>query len=98
MPSGGAGPTTNAAHSLLLPPPLQRASARLPCPPAPRCPALPCPLLPHRATEELFVYLGASIGYWRGDIKGLMDDICESAAACWLVGCSMIRLSTELRC
>ena len=28
-----------------------------------------------RATEELMLYLGASIGYWRGDIKGLVDDI-----------------------
>lgn len=28
-----------------------------------------------RAAEELFLHLGASIGYWRGDIKGLMDDI-----------------------
>ncbi|PSC74925.1 long chain acyl-synthetase 4-like [Micractinium conductrix] len=28
-----------------------------------------------RAAEELFLHLGASIGYWRGDIKGLMEDI-----------------------
>lgn len=25
--------------------------------------------------EETFLALGASIGYWRGDIKGLVDDI-----------------------
>lgn len=28
-----------------------------------------------RATEELVMYVGGSIGYWRGDIKGLVDDI-----------------------
>ncbi|KAI7842012.1 hypothetical protein COHA_004213 [Chlorella ohadii] len=28
-----------------------------------------------RTAEELYLYLGASIGYWRGDIKGLMEDI-----------------------
>eukprot|EP00887_Chlorella_sp_A99_P003085 scaffold9.g3085.t1 len=28
-----------------------------------------------RAAEELYLHVGASIGYWRGDIKGLMDDI-----------------------
>jgi long-chain acyl-CoA synthetase len=28
-----------------------------------------------RTAEELFLHLGASIGYWRGDIKGLMEDI-----------------------
>jgi long-chain acyl-CoA synthetase len=28
-----------------------------------------------RTSEELYLYLGASIGYWRGDIKGLMEDI-----------------------
>ncbi|KAI3429472.1 hypothetical protein D9Q98_005564 [Chlorella vulgaris] len=28
-----------------------------------------------RSAEELYLYLGASIGYWRGDIKGLMEDI-----------------------
>ena len=28
-----------------------------------------------RATEELVLHLGGSIGYWRGDIKGLVDDI-----------------------
>ena len=27
--------------------------------------------------EELFLYLGARLGYWRGDIKGLVDDIGE---------------------
>ena len=34
--------------------------------------------VPHlycRCSEELYLYIGASIGYWRGDIKGLMDDI-----------------------
>lgn len=30
-----------------------------------------------RAAEELMLHLGASIGYWRGDIKGLMDDVAE---------------------
>lgn len=24
------------------------------------------------------LYLGAALGYWRGDIKGLVDDIGES--------------------
>lgn len=28
-----------------------------------------------RATEELVLHLGGAIGYWRGDIKGLVDDI-----------------------
>ena len=28
-----------------------------------------------RAGEEMFLYIGGSIGYWRGDIKGLVDDI-----------------------
>ncbi len=28
-----------------------------------------------RTAEELYLHLGASIGYWRGDIKGLMEDI-----------------------
>ena len=28
-----------------------------------------------RATEELIICHGASIGYWRGDIKGLVDDM-----------------------
>jgi long-chain acyl-CoA synthetase len=28
-----------------------------------------------RAAEETFLYLGAKIGFWRGDIKGLVDDI-----------------------
>ena len=28
-----------------------------------------------RTAEETFLSLGASIGYWRGDIKGLVDDI-----------------------
>ncbi|KAH7620803.1 putative Long chain acyl-CoA synthetase 4 [Nannochloris sp. 'desiccata'] len=28
-----------------------------------------------RTAEELMLHLGASIGYWRGDIKGLVDDI-----------------------
>ncbi|KAL4427692.1 hypothetical protein ABPG75_001781 [Micractinium tetrahymenae] len=27
-----------------------------------------------RTAEELYLHLGASIGYWRGDIKGLMED------------------------
>lgn len=30
-----------------------------------------------RVGEELFLYLGARLGYWRGDIKGLVDDIGE---------------------
>jgi len=29
----------------------------------------------YRTAEELMLHLGASIGYWRGDIKGLVDDI-----------------------
>eukprot|EP00208_Stichococcus_sp_RCC1054_P000779 CAMPEP_0206135542 /NCGR_PEP_ID=MMETSP1473-20131121/813_1 /ASSEMBLY_ACC=CAM_ASM_001109 /TAXON_ID=1461547 /ORGANISM="Stichococcus sp, Strain RCC1054" /LENGTH=674 /DNA_ID=CAMNT_0053527461 /DNA_START=39 /DNA_END=2063 /DNA_ORIENTATION=- len=28
-----------------------------------------------RAAEETFLYLGASIGYWGGDVKGLLGDI-----------------------
>ena len=28
-----------------------------------------------RTAEELFLHLGGSIGYWRGDLKGLMEDI-----------------------
>ena len=28
-----------------------------------------------RTSEELMLYLGAALGYWRGDIKGLVDDI-----------------------
>eukprot|EP00891_Asterochloris_glomerata_P009967 jgi/Astpho2/9967/Aster-06780 len=28
-----------------------------------------------RTSEEMFIYMGARIGYWRGDIKGLVDDI-----------------------
>ncbi|KAK9817123.1 hypothetical protein WJX72_009841 [[Myrmecia] bisecta] len=28
-----------------------------------------------RAAEECLLYLGAKVGYWRGDIKGLVDDI-----------------------
>ena len=28
-----------------------------------------------RTSEELMLYLGCKIGYWRGDIKGLVDDI-----------------------
>jgi long-chain acyl-CoA synthetase len=30
-----------------------------------------------RTAEEQMLYLGAKIGYWRGDIKGLIDDIGE---------------------
>lgn len=30
-----------------------------------------------RTSEELMLYLGAALGYWRGDIKGLVDDIGE---------------------
>ncbi|KAL4444633.1 hypothetical protein ABPG77_002450 [Micractinium sp. CCAP 211/92] len=33
------------------------------------------PPLYRRTAEELYLHLGASIGYWRGDIKGLMEDI-----------------------
>lgn len=47
----------------LLPP----CSFRMPAAPAWYC----------RTAEELYLHLGASIGYWRGDIKGLMDDIGE---------------------
>ena len=28
-----------------------------------------------RTSEELMLYLGCKLGYWRGDIKGLVDDI-----------------------
>ncbi len=30
-----------------------------------------------RAAEEMMLYLGSRVGYWRGDIKGLVDDIAE---------------------
>lgn len=30
-----------------------------------------------RAAEETYLYLGGSIGYWRGNITGLLDDIAE---------------------
>lgn len=30
-----------------------------------------------RTSEELMLYLGCKIGYWRGDIKGLVDDIAQ---------------------
>lgn len=30
-----------------------------------------------RVMEELFIYYGASIGFWRGDVKLLMEDIGE---------------------
>lgn len=30
-----------------------------------------------RTTEEFFIYLGASIGFWQGDVKTLVDDIGE---------------------
>ena len=58
-----------AAH--LCPPLLPPHAAHAPLPPAP-VPPLYC-----RCSEELYLYIGASIGYWRGDIKGLMDDIGE---------------------
>jgi long-chain acyl-CoA synthetase len=28
-----------------------------------------------RIIEEMILYIGGAIGYWRGDIKGLIDDI-----------------------
>lgn len=30
-----------------------------------------------RVTEELFLALGAGIGYWQGNIKTLFDDIAH---------------------
>ena len=42
--------------------------AHRPPPPPPRHP-------PRSATEELVLYAGGSIGFWRGDIKGLVEDI-----------------------
>ncbi|XP_042504095.1 long chain acyl-CoA synthetase 4 [Macadamia integrifolia] len=30
-----------------------------------------------RVVEELFIYIGASIGYWRGDVKLLIEDLGE---------------------
>lgn len=39
--------------------------------PPPLCPRHP----PRSATEELVLYAGGSIGFWRGDIKGLVEDI-----------------------
>eukprot|EP01023_Acetabularia_acetabulum_P039941 TRINITY_DN3858_c0_g1_i4.p1 TRINITY_DN3858_c0_g1~~TRINITY_DN3858_c0_g1_i4.p1 ORF type:complete len:539 (+),score=109.49 TRINITY_DN3858_c0_g1_i4:213-1829(+) len=36
---------------------------------------LPLAHILDRTSEELLIYIGASIGYWRGDIKLLVDDI-----------------------
>lgn len=30
-----------------------------------------------RVTEEYFLYMGASIGYWQGDVAKLLDDVAE---------------------
>lgn len=30
-----------------------------------------------RVLEEMFIFLGGSIGYWQGDVKTLVDDIGE---------------------
>ena len=38
------------------------------------------------------LYLGAKVGYWRGDIKGLVDDIGEPltpACICMSCGCAL---------
>ena len=40
-----------------------------------------------RAAEELFLHLGASIGYWRGDIKGLMEDIGKPCCHWYCLRC-----------
>ena len=40
-----------------------------------------------RTSEELMLYLGAKIGYWRGDIKGLVDDIGESLFCIMYASC-----------
>lgn len=52
---------------------MPRLPSRLTAPAAsaPRC----------RTAEELYLHLGAAIGYWRGDIKGLMEDIGEQLQA-----------------
>ncbi|XP_078169338.1 long chain acyl-CoA synthetase 4-like [Carex rostrata] len=36
---------------------------------------LPLAHMLDRALEELFIFNGASIGFWRGDVKGLIDDM-----------------------
>ena len=36
---------------------------------------LPLAHIFERVNEELFTHVGGSIGYWRGDIAGLMDDL-----------------------
>ena len=79
-------------HSLLLSSPLLPLRRYRHAPPqAPLGAAYPhsacVPPAPYRvracrAAEELFLHLGASIGYWRGDIKGLMDDIGGWDGAC----------------
>ncbi|GAQ85275.1 Long-Chain Acyl-CoA Synthetase [Klebsormidium nitens] len=38
---------------------------------------LPLAHIMDRVLEEMFIYLGASIGYWQGDVKLLVDDIGE---------------------
>ncbi len=67
--------------------PLSAAPPRLqtetPSPSAPRpaaflrslCPLRPRPSTRRSATEELVLYTGGSIGFWRGDIKLLVEDI-----------------------
>ena len=54
-------------HLLLWHAPLQFAAANVP--------VLKQLHVVGRVGEELFLYLGAKIGYWRGDVKGLLDDV-----------------------
>lgn len=53
------------------------------------------PPLYRRTAEELYLHLGASIGYWRGDIKGLMEDIGGQGQRGRLLG--LIRAQCRLR-
>ena len=53
-----------------------------------------------RAAEELFLHLGASIGYWRGDITGLMEDIGARGGARELLlpACEVSRCAARPPC
>ena len=51
-----------------------------------------------RTSEELMLYLGCKLGYWRGDIKGLVDDIGTVNSLCddcfgYQTNCRYIELS-----
>lgn len=48
-----------------------------------------------RTSEELMLYLGAALGYWRGDIKGLVDDIGRLGTP---THCAIAPLSSSFAC